>query len=84
MQNSPSFFNHTHLSEQELQDPMLTIRSFCELFPPATARNILWLWLSETLAAQDTQYEHAEHRADLLVFYNELLKVLDASYLLNA
>jgi hypothetical protein len=84
MQNSPSYFNHTHLSEQELQNPMLTIRHFCELFPPAIARNILWLWLSETLAAEDTHYENAQHRADLLLFFNELQKLLDANYLLHA
>lgn len=83
MQTSQPFFHHTHLSEQESTDPMLVIDHFCELFPPATARETLWLWLSETLAAEDTQYEDAQHRADLLLFYHELLRLLDASYLLS-
>ncbi|MET3875397.1 hypothetical protein [Chitinophaga sp. OAE865] len=83
MQTSPSFFHYTHLSEQESVDPMLAISRFCELFPPAAARQTLWLWLSETLAAEDTQYEDAQHRADLLLLYNELLKLLDANYLLS-
>lgn len=83
MQTTPSYFSHTHLSEQESTDPMLAIKHFCELFTPAAARQILWLWLSETLAAEDTQYENAQHRADLLLLYNELLRLLDANYLLT-
>lgn len=83
MQTSPSLFHYTHLSEQEAMDPMLAISRFCDLFPPATTRQTLWLWLSETLAAEDTQYEDARHRADLLLLYNELLKLLDANYLLS-
>ena len=83
MQTSQPFFHYTHLSEQESADPMLAIDHFCELFPPTTARESLWLWLSETLAAEDTQYENAQHRADLLLFYHELLRLLDASYLLS-
>ncbi len=83
MQTSPSLFHYTHLSEQESIDPMLAISRFCELFPPAAARQTLWLWLSETLAAEDTQYEDAQHRADLLLLYNELLRLLDANYLLS-
>ncbi|HEY9262752.1 hypothetical protein [Chitinophaga sp.] len=62
---------------------MLAIAHFCDLFAPATARQTLWLWLSETLAAEDTQYEDVQHRADLLLFYHELLRLLDASYLLS-
>lgn len=83
MQTSQPFFHHTHLSEQESIDPMLAIDRFFELFSPAIARQTLWLWLSETLAAEDTQYEDAHHRADLLVLYNELLRLLDANYLLS-
>lgn len=83
MQTSQPFFHYTHLSEQESTDPMLAINRFCELFPPAAARQTLWLWLSETLAAEDTQYEDAQHRADLLLLYNELLRLLDANYLLS-
>jgi hypothetical protein len=83
MQTSQSLFHYTHLSELESIDPMLAINRFCELFPPAAARQTLWLWLSETLAAEDTQYEDAQHRADLLLLYNELLRLLDANYLLS-
>jgi hypothetical protein len=83
MQTSEPFFHHTHLSGQESTNPMLAVNHFCDLFPPATARETLWLWLSETLAAEDTQYENAQHRADLLLFYHELLRLLDASYLLS-
>jgi len=83
MQTSQPFFHHTHLSEQESTTPMLAIDHFCELFPPATARETLWLWLSETLTAPDTHYENAQHRADLLLFYHELLRLLDANYVLS-
>ncbi|PSL49497.1 hypothetical protein CLV51_101831 [Chitinophaga niastensis] len=77
------FFHYSHLNAQESADPMLAVDRFCELFPPATARQILWLWLSETLAAEDTQYEDAQNRADLLLLYNELLRLLDANYILS-
>jgi hypothetical protein len=83
MQTSQPFFQYTHLSEHESSEPMLAIDRFCELFPPAIARQTLWLWLSETLTAEDTQYENASHRADLLLFYNELLRLLDANYLFS-
>lgn len=65
-------------------DAQQVISNFCELFPPETSRKILWLWLSETLSAADTQYEDAGHRADLLLFYDELLKLLEANHALYA
>ena len=81
--SSHPFFQTSHLSSQESTDPMLAVNRFCELFPPAAAREILWQWLSETLTAEDTQYEDAQNRADLLLLYNELLRLLDANYILS-
>ncbi|MBO9728981.1 MAG: hypothetical protein J7623_10145 [Chitinophaga sp.] len=83
MQTSHPFFYHTHLSEEESNDPTLVLAHFSELFPPTEARQTLWLWLSETLAAADTQYEDAQSRAELLLFYHEVLRLIDASYLLS-
>jgi hypothetical protein len=80
---STSFFHHTHLNEQELKHPELAIKRFCELLPLTEVRQTLWLWLNETLAAQDTHYENAENRANLLLVYNQLLCLLDAIYIMN-
>jgi hypothetical protein len=81
--SSTSFFHHTHLSEQELKHPELAINRFCELFPLTDVRQALWLWLNETLTAQDTHYEDTRNRANLLVIYNQLLYLLDATYIMN-
>ncbi|GAA3941604.1 hypothetical protein GO495_09080 [Chitinophaga oryziterrae] len=80
---SSSFFHFTHLNEQELKHPELAINKFCELFPLAEVRQTLGLWLNETLAAQDTYYDNAENRSNLMLVYNQLLYLLDANYLLN-
>ncbi|SFE96806.1 hypothetical protein SAMN05518672_11376 [Chitinophaga sp. CF118] len=81
--SSTSFFHHTHLNEQELKHPELAINRFCELFPLTDVRQALWLWLNETLTAQDTHYEDTQNRANLLVIYNQLLYLLDATYIMN-
>jgi hypothetical protein len=81
--SSISAFHHTYLNEQEVERPELAISKFFELFSVTDARQGLWLWLNETLAAQDTHYENAENRANLLLVYNQLLCLLDASYILN-
>jgi len=78
MQTSPSLFHYTHLSKQKSMDPMLAISRFCELFPPATARQTLWLLLLRIL-----NMKMPNTGADLLLLYNELLKLLDANYLLS-
>ena len=78
-----SLFYHTHLNERELKHPQEVISRFCELFSLTDVREALWLWLTETLAAQDTHYEDAQHRANLLLIYNQLLCLLDATYIMN-
>jgi hypothetical protein len=80
---SSPFFHFTHLNEQELKHPELAINKFCELFSLAEIRQTLGLWLNETMAAQDTYYDSAENRSNLLLVYNQLLYLLDANYILN-
>ncbi|WP_212001204.1 hypothetical protein [Chitinophaga sp. HK235] len=76
----PSMFHFTHLTPTEEANPYLTLHRFCMLMPLCEVRLIMHNWLMESLSAEDTIYEEAAERSQLLLMYNQLLSLIDAAY----
>ncbi|WP_343701429.1 hypothetical protein [Chitinophaga sp.] len=74
---------HTHLSETEQQNPQLALSRFCNRNDLPHLRHQLWAWLRESLSADNSSYDSAPARDELLHTFEELNRLLDAVFLLH-
>lgn len=71
------------LTERERQNPQMSLSRFCRRNDLHHLRTQLWTWLREALAANNSIYESAEARDELLHTYEEINRLLDAVYLIQ-
>ena len=70
------------LTTREMQDPVAIFQSFCSGFDLEYCRQILWLAFSAALCQDDETLGVTVKRADLLAYYEEIERLIEAAYLL--
>lgn len=73
---------HSYLTKKEREHPRHALKRLCSRNDLSDLRQQLWHWLRESLAANNSIYETAEARDELLHTYEELNRFLDAVYLM--
>ncbi|HTI07424.1 MAG TPA: hypothetical protein VL832_02675 [Puia sp.] len=70
------------LEEKERQEPFLVIEQFFSDYRLHECRHILWSMVEACLTSDYSDFSEPEERADLLLRYDHLEKLVEASYLL--
>jgi len=79
----PELFDQVvRLEEGERQEPLGVIEKFFSDYKLHECRHILWTMVEACLTTDHSDFSEPEERADLLLRYNDLEKLLEASYLL--
>jgi hypothetical protein len=77
--SSVAFFT---LSAEEKDDPQHVLQQFFDFARLPQAREFLWLWLKTTIAADFNKALTRRERSDLLHFYEQLQKLIEAAHLI--
>lgn len=72
------------LSAEEREVPQDVIREFFSFAHLPQVRSFLWDWLKTTIAGNFNTALSKRERADLLSFYEQLVKLIEAAYLLRS
>jgi hypothetical protein len=70
------------LGEEERREPLVVIERFFSDYRLHECRHILWTMVEACLTTDHSDFSEPEERADLLLRYNDLEKLLEANYLL--
>ena len=70
------------LEEKERLEPFGVIERFFGDYRLHECRHILWSMVEACLTTDNSDFSEPEERADLLLRYNDLEKLLEANYLL--
>ena len=70
------------LTKEEIQDPMLTIEQFFSDYRLHECRHHLWTMVETCLTTENTGYNGAEERGNLLWQHRDLERLLEACSLL--
>lgn len=71
-----------HLTKEEMQNPMLTIERFFGDYRLHECRHQLWTMVETCLTTENTGYNDAEQRGNLLWQHRDLERLLEACSLL--
>lgn len=79
----PAFYNQPiRLSAEEQAQPLAVIKEFFEVCPLSQGRQLLWHMAENALRADYTLYDSAKERSQLLWFYRELERTMEACVVL--
>lgn len=79
----PKLFDQVmRLEERERREPLGVIERFFSDYRLHECRHILWTMVEACLTSGHSDFSEPEERADLLLRYNDLERLLEASYLL--
>lgn len=79
----PELFDQVmRLEEGEKKEPLGVIEKFFSDYKLHECRHILWTMVEACLTTDHSDFSEPEERADLLLRYNDLEKLLEANYLL--
>ncbi|HWK04506.1 MAG TPA: hypothetical protein VNS58_12785 [Puia sp.] len=79
----PKLFDQVmRLEEKERREPLAVIGRFFSDYRLHECRHILWTMVEACLTTDHSDFSEPEERADLLLRYNDLERLLEASYLL--
>ncbi|HEX9513630.1 MAG TPA: hypothetical protein VF939_24230 [Puia sp.] len=79
----PKLFDQVmRLEEKEMREPLVVIERFFSDYRLHECRHILWTMVEACLTTDNLDFSEPEERADLLLRYNDLERLLEASYLL--
>ena len=79
-----AFFDQPiHLETEEIAQPETVIRAFCGAFHLHETRQHLWDLLETALTSDNTAFQDAETRNNIMLFYNQLEELLEAVYIRN-
>jgi hypothetical protein len=77
----PQLFDQVmRLEEGERKEPLGVIDRFFTDYKLHEFRHILWTMVETCLTTDNSDFSEPEERADLLLRYNDLEKLLEASY----
>lgn len=76
------FDNAIHLSDEEMQEPMLVIERFFGDYRLHECRHHLWTMVETCLTTDNDGFSDAEERGNLLLHYRDLERLLEAAALL--
>lgn len=76
------FTMYSPLTLKEIEDPHKVLEDFFLSYKPEECRKALWKWLRLTIGGDFSSLESNE-RSDLISFYENLQKLLEATYLLR-
>jgi hypothetical protein len=71
-----------HLGEEEKRDPMLVLERFYGDYRLHECRHYLWQMVETCLTTDNTNFCDAEERANLLLHFRDLQRLLEAGTLL--
>lgn len=71
------------LSPNEIKDPRLVVAEFFMTYHLKDVREDLWEWLSAGLTSSNEYFNTGRDRANLIFLYENLEKLVEASYLLT-
>lgn len=79
----PKLFDQVmRLEEKERREPLAVLEQFFSDYRLHECRHILWTMVEACLTTDHSDFSEPEERADLLLRYNDLERLLEASYLL--
>ena len=70
------------LEEKERREPFVVIEQFFSDYRLHECRHILWSMVETCLTSDNSEFSEPEERADLLLRYEHLEKLVEACYLL--
>ena len=70
------------LTEDEMQDPISVFEQFFSDYRMHECRYILWTMVQVCLTTDNTEFGHPEERADLLLRYKDLERLIEAGTLI--
>lgn len=71
------------LSPEEKQDPILALHDFFDLITLDQTREEMWTWLVAAIGKDEGPYDEGRKRSDLLLFYRQLERILEAAWLIS-
>jgi hypothetical protein len=80
---SPEFIP-LHLSKKEIKKPITVVNDFFSFADLPQVRTIMWEWLKITVTGSYSKSLSRDERSDLLYFYEQLQKLIEAAHLLHA
>jgi hypothetical protein len=77
--------NHTihTLSPEEIANPQIVLRDFFDFANLPEARRMMWEWFRTTVTANYAEELDSADRANIVVIFEQLEKLVEAAYLLN-
>lgn len=82
LKNPQVFDQIIRLSQEEIEKPLLVFQTLFEDYRLSELRHYLWQMTEICLTSESHVFNEAEERADLIVRYQEIEKVLEAGYAL--
>ena len=84
LNNHPEWHNQPlRLSEDELNNPKLTIENFFECYRLQEVRQILWNWMVEVVSSSRSISQDGQQRNDHIYFYEKMELLIEAAFLIN-
>lgn len=84
LNNHPEWHNQPlRLSEDELNNPKLTIENFFECYRLQEVRQILWTWMVEVVSSSRSISQDGQQRNDHIYFYEKMELLIEAAFLIN-
>lgn len=71
------------LSEEERENPRITIEQFFECYHLQEVREILWNWMVEIVSSSRSIAQEGRQRNDHIYFYEKLETLVEAAFLMN-
>jgi hypothetical protein len=77
-----NYTTHT-LSPEEIANPQIVLRDFFEFANLPEAHRMMWEWFRTTVTGNYTEQLDSTDRANIVVIFEQLEKLVEAAYLLN-
>ena len=77
-----AFFDQPiRLEREEIAQPEAVMQAFCGAYHLHETRQRLWDLLETALTSENTPFQDAEARTNIMLFYNQLEELLEAVYI---